>query len=793
MIREMRHRIDRTRTQVKEFFGDLRAYRRFQEKTGVVDRELAAVSDWMIGLANDYVQVNPAARLQVGKEVQHGIPLLDDYMQKDPHLASVHETRVLALLSKDYVVEAGGEDPKDIEAAEFLEWNLENMEGTIFEVFESLMDCVAKGFSIAEEVWEYVDEGDWEGKYRLRAIKDKNQKQVRFLTDKFGNLHPERGVQYVDRLGGIVNEFTPEKFIVISYRKRRGNWYGNGLVVDVAWYVMFKRVAMRSWNILLQRFGNPAVVGRYPTNASSSEIDEMKTICKNFAEQMSVTFPDGPEGDRFVLELLESKQEGNVGYERFLQYCDFAISKRYIGATLVSEAGDRGARALGEVHAGIMNLRARFDGLLISDRFTEQTARRVTRFNYPPDVKVPKFFWKFEEPVDVKTIGEGYKIAQELGLDLDKEQVAERLQIRTAEKPEDILRPNTVPFAEGAGVTNLPPLFWRELSRLEQFADIPHIQTITDQLIDAGVMLGVPAMETTRDDLIEKVRKKLVRGKVGPGASRVSVNVAPLRNVLHDTMVMSWLHGADSGVRNLEALGFRFKPRRFEKFEEFADEPREIITAHQSAINTFKGRLPVDRGKFDVMDAQMKMKAFTMAGLTQGTIEQRIQPLLAEAIESGMSFGDVGDRIKEAMLTYTGTVKGTAIKVGQAVDAAHLQTVFRNNVMSAFNQGRMNIFTDPDVKGFVTYGMFSALMDDRTTRICQSWDGRKFKMDNPIWGSITPPLHHDCRSTVIPIPVTDAPDAENSLAGTVAPDKGFGGWALTPKMADIEPVVIETD
>ena len=46
---------------------------------------------------------------------------------------------------------------------------------------------------------------------------------------------------------------------------------------------------------------------------------------------------------------------------------------------------------------------------------------------------------------------------------------------------------------------------------------------------------------------------------------------------------------------------------------------------------------------------------------------------------------------------------------------------------------------------------FSAVMDDRTSEICQEMNGKIFPLDSLVVGENEPPLHPNCRSTVIPL------------------------------------------
>jgi len=65
----------------------------------------------------------------------------------------------------------------------------------------------------------------------------------------------------------------------------------------------------------------------------------------------------------------------------------------------------------------------------------------------------------------------------------------------------------------------------------------------------------------------------------------------------------------------------------------------------------------------------------------------------------------------------------------------------------AYNRGRLSSFKENDVD----YIRFSAVMDARTSQVCQSRNGLIMSMSDPSLSSNTPPLHGRCRSVLTPL------------------------------------------
>ena len=74
-------------------------------------------------------------------------------------------------------------------------------------------------------------------------------------------------------------------------------------------------------------------------------------------------------------------------------------------------------------------------------------------------------------------------------------------------------------------------------------------------------------------------------------------------------------------------------------------------------------------------------------------------------------------------------------------------------VYSSFNR-----LLSASVQGFE----FSAILDSRTTPVCQSLDGRVFRRDDPAVNELKPPRHFQCRSIFVPVTI-DVPIEESDF------------------------------
>lgn len=154
-----------------------------------------------------------------------------------------------------------------------------------------------------------------------------------------------------------------------------------------------------------------------------------------------------------------------------------------------------------------------------------------------------------------------------------------------------------------------------------------------------------------------------------------------------------------------------------ERFDEASDwfQKRTVITAPTAAEMT--GRIAQD--------------SFWVGAGLQLTQVQRVFDKMAVAIEKGETFADWRAKVR-----------------GELRNDAHAETVFRNATQRAYNAGRWYQMLEPDVVRFRPYWMFDAILDGRTTLICQVCGDTILPADNPWWATHVPPLHHKCRSSI---------------------------------------------
>ena len=71
------------------------------------------------------------------------------------------------------------------------------------------------------------------------------------------------------------------------------------------------------------------------------------------------------------------------------------------------------------------------------------------------------------------------------------------------------------------------------------------------------------------------------------------------------------------------------------------------------------------------------------------------------------------------------------------------------NIAEAINLGREEGFAD--IANQIGAYQWSAILDDRTCRICESLDGTYFEPGDPALAELKPPIHISCRCILVAI------------------------------------------
>jgi SPP1 gp7 family putative phage head morphogenesis protein len=174
--------------------------------------------------------------------------------------------------------------------------------------------------------------------------------------------------------------------------------------------------------------------------------------------------------------------------------------------------------------------------------------------------------------------------------------------------------------------------------------------------------------------------------------------------------------------------------------------------------------VPMTRAEWNKLTQGQREHAFMVSEVATADIVTEVWEALDSAIAKGTTLEEFKAEIGPRLLEHWGGDK-----------PGRIETIFRTNVMSAYNGGRHEMISAPTVRKFRPFLRFDGIDDDSQTEICKAAEGVVLPADDPWWASHTPPLHFNCRSVVTPL----APDeAEDEGIDDEPPDQesaeGFG-------------------
>lgn len=236
-------------------------------------------------------------------------------------------------------------------------------------------------------------------------------------------------------------------------------------------------------------------------------------------------------------------------------------------------------------------------------------------------------------------------------------------------------------------------------------------------------------------------------------------DVGKIKSTAKDALAKGWSIGIESARRELGKAG----KASVTSFADLRDKAAQYFEA-----NGFRMAANISDGARALIQQQLiqAVKAGSRA-------EEVIVEIFRLLIEKGFTTIDAMER--EVVAQDVIDSVASVLQLPETANVpAYLNTLVRTNTFEALNEARYAEFTDPALDGFVEALEYSAILDDRTTEICQELDGKVFAADSPEWETYRPPNHYNCRSVLIPVTVVDNWNGDESSKPTVQPASGFG-------------------
>ncbi len=454
-----------------------------------------------------------------------GIKLYDE-IARDPHAASVLQTRYLAVVGKEWSMtpaESGvriGRPIKETQEQKIANFVEQVLCGCNFDQMRmELLQAILYGYYGTEIMW---------------TIRDGN-----IVIDRFLGKHARRFCFNMDReprlltpASMIEGEILPDrKFLIFQYGDS-DNPYGKGLGQKLWWMTWFKKNGIKFWVIFMEKFGMPTPVGKYPPQAKEQRAKLLEAI-DAIRTETGVVIPD-----TMAIEYLEAARQGDGSYLAACEYFDRQISKAVLGQTLTTEIGSTGSYAASQTHNDVRQDIIEADADLLDACLNKALIPWIVDYNFPGVVSYPKLVTNAGTKPDLEARSRIDKtLSVDIGLPITKTYFYETYGIPEPEEGEEIVEKSS-PLI-GMGLTGSEPAFSEGQKKYA-----PEQQSV-ERLVESAMVKAKPAI----GQLLRHIEK--IAGEVNSleelrdriFSEYRHMDAKALEEILFESMVTGALHG----------------------------------------------------------------------------------------------------------------------------------------------------------------------------------------------------------------------------------------------------------
>ena len=660
-----------------------------------------------------------------------------DLMKKDAQVKAALAFKKHAVLSNGWEICAPKDQGDEWEPKLFMEWTLKNMnmeddrilEASFEHALIEILSAMDYGFSVTEKIITPLEYGPFGGKIGLKALKTRKPHFFEFQTDGFGNLLKDGVLQWQTQ------KLTPlprEKFLIYVYQHQFSNWYGESDLEAAyrAWWIKdnsYKWLAM-----LLERLGVPPIFFLYGSGYSQAQITELVKVAKNLQAATSGAIPR-PTKDSLDFWSPELAGQADSVFIPSLEKFDKDISRALLMPSLIGATSDdtQGSLARSQIHFDLFVLTVNFVRKDIETVINQGLVRPLVDVNFDVE-EYPYFrflpinndkinlFGKWLEAVkadvvDTQTDDEDH-IRNMLKFPEQDESKRKKSKVYPNDPNQDpnALDDNGDPIKPEAPPKNQSAKFYRQTNKFERKVDFAQIASGLDKIEENTKKKVSTLLTDSRDAFLSYVSRRLDGTTEVIGDLRLK-GMGDVQNVIKEFL------------RSAYALGE--KTLRSEL-------PRRFAASGPSFV-------PTDALRY------LNEKAVQISGAMKDRLLAEAKVILMNAIKIGEPQAQTIAKLKAIFDPYLGDP--TVLKDGEPLTSWALATVVRTNTTDAFNQGRLVMARDPAIAKYMRGMEFSAVMDDRTTQVCASLDGKIIEMGEPDLSRLAPPLHFNCRSILVPV------------------------------------------
>lgn len=655
-----------------------------------------------------------------------------DNMRRDEQIKSVLSLKKSFVVGTGWSIVCEDEEIKDFVTRVFEELHSDSDTGSSFDdVMLDMLSSYDYGFSLSEAIYKLNEEN----KYIYDDIITRPPHTFLFNIDQRGRI-----LSITQHTAEGDKELKPSVFIHHVNAMQFGNPYGLSDLQAAHMPWKAKHFVDKFFAIYMEKFATPTVVGKYPVGSDTNEVQRMLTILKTIQNNTTLVIPDNA-----VVDFVQNAKDSGDVYLKALNHYNTRIARALLVPDLMGLSGgetEGGSYALGKTQFDVFKNVIEKDRKSLACKITLKLVQPLVRINFGEgyDVKFDFTPFKQEDTIEMARL---WKDAVGASMFDPSDEEINHLRgivgfpqgpVKRVEKPED-------PMGAGrfGGGKPKPGGADAEKKFSQQVATF-RMMTQFEEKMDF----------TQAESFLDANEERIVRKAMSAGKEIYSEYISQLRSSgLLDKFQPEKINTIQP--KYLKQMNFVLKSSLKDFFTDSYKRAQEELLPNVPA-SFAEALLPNEF--LDVLSEE----SFKTVGDYTNDMTKRARAIIVDAFKNGAAGGELIKVLRE--------------ELGSASET-WLRTVLRTKTTDVYNQARRSYWENDEIaKQIVTAYQFSAIMDSRTSEVCSSLDEKIFSINEDI-GRITPPLHFNCRSLLVP--VTKFESFETSKIPSVAKINDMGG------------------
>ncbi len=271
----------------------------------------------------------------------------------DPHLVATIQQRKMQVMQMGWEIDYD-KDPKIKEKIIDAVRNL-----SLSNIISDILDAIFFGFSVLEIEWEIKNN-------EIVPLSLTGKPQEWFMFNQKNELRLRKKVNGIYQFAE--GEKLPEyKFILSQNKPTYINPYGEKVLSRCYWPVTFKRAGIEYWQLMMERFGMPYLIGRYNIGATEVQKAELLDQLKQMVEDTITVMESGT-----LIEFKENPKYDIGGlYEKLVEFQNTEISKAVLTVTLTTDLRNAGSYKAADIHKEMLSYLGIADKKLVEKALNE--------------------------------------------------------------------------------------------------------------------------------------------------------------------------------------------------------------------------------------------------------------------------------------------------------------------------------------------------------------------------------------------------------------------------------------